>query len=588
MAVKNKNSGNANLHLQTLFNEGAIGALSDGQLLERFANGRGEPRELAFAALVERHGHFVLRVCRSVLRDADAAEDAFQATFLALARKAGSLSAQDSLAAPWLHQAAYRAAAHDRSAAIRRRSHEHAAAALRPESVAQPHHANDDDLEKIIHGEIDRLPGRFRVAVVLVDIEGRTHEQAARHLGCAVGTVKSRLARGRKRLRGRLVRRGVAPALALTGASAPGAARAAVPASLAESTVAYAATASAVPKSVAVITEGVLISMFLRKVKLVMTAAAVVAALAAGGVILAQSGIGRPKDGTVKAEPVSSPSWKYHIGVSRDGKPPRPVAVVELTGDATIRVDAPALIFIQPKPQGIDPPDEGANGKTVSYADPTYIEVRSVLPSAEKQAMAPNRVVNFGLKYQEIDRLMAAVKTVARALPIRELPMQIRYLGHAIECRVVGTTHDYAALTGLEMDRGRFLTGEDHAAAQNHVVVSSEIAQALFPEEDPIGKSVKLGVDYFTVVGVVKKASALKDNVYIPLLTSRLRFGERIIDNRAGKREAVETQLSRLILEVRHGADALATAALVRSILEPQHPKGDVEVVILKPDGKSR
>ena len=350
MAVKN--SGNALLQLRTLFNVGAIGALSDGQLLEQFATGRGEPRELAFAALVERHGPFVLRVCRSVLRDEDAAEDAFQATFLALARKAGSLWAQDSLA-PWLHQAAYRAAVHDRSATIRRRSHEHAAAALRPESVAPPHHANDDDLEKIIHEEIDRLPGRFRVAVVLCDLEGRTHEQAARHLGCAVGTVKSRLARGRKRLRGRLVRRGVAPAAALAAASAGGAARAAVPTGLAESTVVYAATASAVPTSVAVITEGVLISMFLSKVKLVMTAAAVVAALAAGAVALAQSGIGRPKDGTGKPQHVGSPSWTYHILVSRNGEPPRKVAVVEMTGDTPIRVDAPgALILIQPKRDG--------------------------------------------------------------------------------------------------------------------------------------------------------------------------------------------------------------------------------------------
>ncbi len=347
-----KNGGNALLHLRTLFNVGAIGALSDGQLLQRFATGRGEPRESAFAALVERHGPFVLRVCRSVLRDEDAAEDAFQATFLALARKAGSLWARDSLA-PWLHQAAYRAAAHDRSATLRRRSHEHAAAALRPGSVAPSHHANDDDLEKIIHEEIDRLPGRFRLAVVLCDLEGRTHEQAARHLGCAVGTVKSRLARGRKRLRGRLVRRGVAPAAALAAASAGGAARAAVPTGLAESTVAYAATASAAPKSVAVLTEGVLRSMFLRKVKLVMTAAAVVAALAAGAVALAQSGIGRPKDGAGKPQHVGSPSWTYHILVSRNGEPPRKVAVVEMTGDTPIRVDAPgALILFQPKRDG--------------------------------------------------------------------------------------------------------------------------------------------------------------------------------------------------------------------------------------------
>jgi membrane fusion protein (multidrug efflux system) len=196
--------------------------------------------------------------------------------------------------------------------------------------------------------------------VVLCDLEGRTHEQAARHLGCAVGTVKSRLARGRKRLRGRLVRRGVHPVSALATAFAGGAARAAVPADLAESAVGYAATASAVPASVAVITEGVLISMFLRKVKLVMTAAAVVAALAAGAVALAQSGIGRPKDETGKPQNAGSPNWTYHILVSRDGEPPRKVAVVEMTGDTPIRVDAPgALILIQPRRDG-EPDRQGA------------------------------------------------------------------------------------------------------------------------------------------------------------------------------------------------------------------------------------
>ena len=182
---------------------------------------------------------------------------------------------------------------------------------------------------------------------------------------------------------------------------------------------------------------------------------------------------------------------------------------------------------------------------------------------------------------------MAAVTTVTRAVPIRELPKPIRHLEHAIECRVVGTIHDYAAVSGLKMDRGRFLTDADNAAALNDVVVSSEVAQNLFPEEDPVGKSVKIGTDYFTVVGVVKQANGLKGNVYMPLTTCRLRFSERIIDNRAGPLEAEKTQLSRLILEVRDGADVEATAALVKSTLEPQHPKRDVEVVILKPDRKT-
>jgi putative ABC transport system permease protein len=254
--------------------------------------------------------------------------------------------------------------------------------------------------------------------------------------------------------------------------------------------------------------------------------------------------------------------------------------------------------------QGVDPPARAANGKTVSPPKPTYIEVRSVLSSAEKQTIPPDRVVSYGLKYQDFDRLMAAVTTVTRAVPIRELSKQIRHQGHAIDCRVVGTTHDYAAVTGLEMvrgrfvtdmdiggsetDRGRSLTDADNAAALNHVVVSSEVAQALFREEDPIGKSVKVGTDYFTVVGVVKLANDLKDNVYMPLMTCKLRFGERIVNNRLGTLEDVKTQLSRLILEVRDGADVEATAALVKSTLEPHHPKGDVEVVILKPDRKTK
>jgi putative ABC transport system permease protein len=238
--------------------------------------------------------------------------------------------------------------------------------------------------------------------------------------------------------------------------------------------------------------------------------------------------------------------------------------------------------------QGVDPPARAANGKTVSPPEPTHIEVRSVLSSSVKQTIPPDRVENYGLTYQDFDRLKAAVRTVTRAVPIRELPEQIRYQGHAIECRVVGTTHDYAAVTGLEMDRGRFPTDADNAAALNHVVVSSEVAQALFPEEDPVGKSVKVGTDYFTVVGVVKQAKDLKDNVYMPLITCQLRFGERIIDNRPGRVETVKTQLSRLILEVRDGADVEATAALVKSTLEPHHPKGDVEVVILKPDRKTK
>jgi RNA polymerase sigma factor (sigma-70 family) len=192
--------------LSTLFHVGTIGELTDGQLLERFVTGRGEPAELAFTALVERHGPLVLHTCRSIVRDEHDAEDAFQATFLVLVRKAGALWTRDSLG-PWLHQVAYRAARHARSDSIRRKIVEQKGAEMASaRAVAEP---ACDDLSAVVHEEVARLPDRYRVPVLLCDLEGRTYEQAARHLGCPVGTVKSRLARAREQLRNRLARRGL-------------------------------------------------------------------------------------------------------------------------------------------------------------------------------------------------------------------------------------------------------------------------------------------------------------------------------------------------------------------------------------------
>jgi len=190
-----------------LWNAGTAVGLTDGQLLERFATRRDEGSEAAFAALVGRHGPMVLRVCRGVLGDDHEAMDAFQATFLVLARKGGSLWVRDSVG-PWLHRVACRAAGRAKSAAARRRAAESMAATL---AAARTGGGDREEFSSVIHEEVDRLPERFRVAVVLCDLEGRTREQAARHLGCPVGTVASRLARGRQRLRDRLRRLGLDP-----------------------------------------------------------------------------------------------------------------------------------------------------------------------------------------------------------------------------------------------------------------------------------------------------------------------------------------------------------------------------------------
>ncbi len=201
-------------HVRTLFTFGAIGDLSDGQLLERFATDRGESAELAFAALVERHGPMVLRVCRGVLAEPHDSDDAFQATFLVLVRRARSLWVRDSLG-PWLHQVAYRTASCLRTGVARRRRLERRGA----RSEGEYHARAGDELARVIHEELGRLPERYRAPAVLCDLEGSSHEQAARHLGWPIGTVKSRLTRAREILRDRLRRRGFGPDLGLLAAA---------------------------------------------------------------------------------------------------------------------------------------------------------------------------------------------------------------------------------------------------------------------------------------------------------------------------------------------------------------------------------
>jgi HlyD family secretion protein len=249
--------------LRTLFDLGTIRELTDGQLLERFSTGDDEGAELAFAALVERHGPMVLRVCRATLVDAYDAEDAFQATFLVLVKKARGLWVRDSLG-PWLHQVAYRTASCVRMASARRQRHERGASESRKEAYVTLH----DDLARVLHEEIERLPERFRVALVLCDLEGRSHEQAARHLGWPIGTVKSRQARGRERLRDRLRRRGVAPQSAILAAALrPDGASVLVSPALAECTIQsalhFVAARTFVPGTASSLARGVLNSMYL-------------------------------------------------------------------------------------------------------------------------------------------------------------------------------------------------------------------------------------------------------------------------------------------------------------------------------------
>ncbi|MFO0907982.1 MAG: sigma-70 family RNA polymerase sigma factor [Isosphaeraceae bacterium] len=192
--------------IDRLFRVGTSAGLSDGQLLERFAARHDEAAEAAFAAIVERHGSMVMRVCRNVLNDSHEAQDAFQATFLVLMRKARSVRQRDSLSS-WLYGVARRVSAQSLQQQARRRTVERSASAGRSEVEI----ATTEPADRAVWDEVDQLPESLRSVVVACYLEGLTHDQAALRLGWPVGTVRSRLARARDRLRGRLARRGLAP-----------------------------------------------------------------------------------------------------------------------------------------------------------------------------------------------------------------------------------------------------------------------------------------------------------------------------------------------------------------------------------------
>jgi RNA polymerase sigma factor (sigma-70 family) len=222
--------GPALWHIQQLFRDGSATGLSDTQLLRRFAVRRDEA---AFAAVVARHGPMVMAVCRAILRDPYDAEDAFQATFLVLARKAGTAWTEGQLGG-WLHTVAYRIAVRASTDSAIRHRHERQAAR---EAVGAYAPVELDDLRPALHEEIARLPARFRLPIVLCYFEGLTHVQAAVHLGCGEATVRRRLAVARERLRLRLAQRGLAPMASVFGASLTRHARGTVSAVCAEVTI---------------------------------------------------------------------------------------------------------------------------------------------------------------------------------------------------------------------------------------------------------------------------------------------------------------------------------------------------------------
>jgi len=284
-------------HLYRTAGAAALAGRSDAELLRHVVAGPGTAAEAAFTVLVHRHGPLVYRTCRAALRDTHDAEDAFQATFLVLARKARTLRVRRDLG-PWLYEVARRVSAHARAAAARRRKHEQQAAAVRAGSVSDGTNS-DCEIASLVHEAVGRLPQRFRAAIVLCDLEGLSYREAAGRLGWTLPTVRNRLARGRQRLRTALRRAGLAPeSAALATATAP-----TLPRALAITTARAAAqvatgSAGGVAESVLILVNGGLHAMLIAKLKTVglsMLAALLLVAGAHG--LGAQAPAERPKAG---------------------------------------------------------------------------------------------------------------------------------------------------------------------------------------------------------------------------------------------------------------------------------------------------
>jgi RNA polymerase sigma factor (sigma-70 family) len=242
------------------------GELTDADLLGRFARGRDEA---AFAALLQRHGPLVLGVCRRALNDPNDADDAFQATFLVLARKAGSVGQPDRLAS-WLYGVALRVSRKARAEAARRRGRQQQVTDM---PAAEPgREADREELRQLLDEEVQRLPEKFRLPLLLCYLQGKTREEAARQLGRSPGAVKGMLERGRELLRSRLARRGVTlSAASLAAVLSENTLSAAVPAALADATLKaallFAAGQATAAGGAAALAEGVLRIMWMNKFK---------------------------------------------------------------------------------------------------------------------------------------------------------------------------------------------------------------------------------------------------------------------------------------------------------------------------------
>ena len=244
---------------------------------------------------------------------------------------------------------------------------------------------------------------------------------------------------------------------------------------------------------------------------------------------------------------------------------------------------------------------EGASDqayKQVLALGATNIIARSVKPLEEASSsggggrMSGMQVPRYGLLRSDYQRLVKTIPTIRRALPIREIQKEARYLKRTIVGRMVGCTSDYLDVNHLKLSRGRFLTDADDDALANVVVIASEVASALFPTESPLGKSIQIGNIYFAVIGVTAERTAsaavggslsgqdFNKDFYIPISTLRTRVGDMVFTQKSGSFEAEHVELNQITMTVADMSEVVSTAELIRTTLAKYHTQKDFDVVV--------
>ncbi|MHB8902489.1 MAG: ABC transporter permease [Thermoguttaceae bacterium] len=220
------------------------------------------------------------------------------------------------------------------------------------------------------------------------------------------------------------------------------------------------------------------------------------------------------------------------------------------------------------------------------------IIVRTIKPPSEVLDNASGAATPYGLTRDDFERLTETIPTIERALPIREIPRRFSYANRVVDGRLVGCTPEYAEVTRLAMDQGHFLTDVELRDKQNHCVLAANVAERLFPFENPIGRSIHVDENYYVVVGVAKEkapsagiggsfaAQDFSNDVYIPISTLWSRIGDFIVTRRASSFEREIVELSQVTLRVDDIKHVMETSDLVELTIAENHRLEDYGVTV--------